>query len=173
MPGVYDDAGNRIGNVPAGTGGQQQRDLPTSTGSGDTSLPPIDVSGSGTSTGGQNQGGGDTTTRGGGGNQTRNPGEVTTQPGNTTTGGSDSGNETGQTGTQGAGRDPGTGVDGTGGGPGSDEGDDGDEKEKSLFDDFKFKPTMANVSFQDPGMPGVIGGTPQRQSILGMFREYL
>lgn len=146
--GYYTDTGVRIDDgSEVNVGGDDE-----SSGGGNVTIIPGTggTSGtSGTSGGGGNQSGGGTGGTGGG-NQTGNPGDGTA--------GSGGGSNTGTGTSGGSGSGPG---DGTGGG---------------LFKDAvkKFQGVDATVRFNDPGIPQLIGGQrPQRQSIMGLFQEYL
>ena len=99
------------------------------------------------------------------------------------TGGTGGGNQTGNTGDSGSGQNPGDGTAGSGGGTGTGTGTGGGSGSgpgngtgSGLFKDAvnKFQGVDATVRFNDPGIPQLIGGRkPQRQSIMGLFQEYL
>ena len=116
----------------------------------------------------------------GGGNVTITPGTGGTSGtssggnpgGNNQTGG---GNQTGNTDDPNSGQNPGSGTSGSGGGTNTGTGP-GDGTGGGLFKDAvnKFQGVDATVRFNDPGIPQLIGGRkPQRQSIMGLFEEYL
>ena len=156
--GYYTDAGVRIDDgSEVNVGGDDE-----SSGGGNVTITPGTGGTSGTS------GGGDS----GGGNQSGGG-----------AGGTGGGNQTGNTGNTGSGQNPGDGTTGSGGGtntgtgPGGGSGSgNGNGTGSGLFKDAvnKFQGVDATVRFNDPGIPQLIGGRkPQRQSIMGLFQEYL
>ena len=155
--GQYDDNGNPLTDADEPESGDNEN-----TGGGNVTIIPGTSGTSGTSGGGNS----------GGGNQTGGG-----------AGGAGGGNQTGNTGDTGSGQNPGDGTAGSGGGSGTGTGTGsgsgsgpGDGTGGGLFKDAvnKFQGVDATVRFNDPGIPQLIGGKkPQRQSIMGLFQEYL
>lgn len=155
--GVYDDGGRPISNTDQPESGNNE-----DTGGATVTIRPGTGGTSGTSDGGNS----------GGGNQTGGG-----------SGGTGGGNQTGNTGNSGSGQNPGDGTAGSGGGTNTGAGTGGGSGSgpgngtgSGLFKDAvnKFQGVDATVRFNDPGIPQLIGGRkPQRQSIMGLFQEYL